>query len=280
MLLLATSDWHIRDRKPRYRKDDFLQAQYNKIEFILSHTKQIGAQLVIAGDIFDKYNISYATVARYIRLFRKYGVCAWACAGQHDQHHHSQDLTGTAYELLMSAGCITAPEYSMDWGGDQKDTDILIAHACVTEKPMEFIEYSVTAAEFMKVTKSRIIITGDYHATHIRKEDDRLLVNPGSIMRAAKNEIDKKPVIFLIDTDSLLVEPIYLPINEDVFDMGAIDSERVRQTRKSDVEASMAAFAELARSYTTAADFAKNLERVSLRCSEPAKDKLKEWCNT
>ena len=59
-----------------------------------------------------------------------------------------------------------------------------------------------------------IILTGDNHQTFDIEIDNKILVNPGSVLRMKSNQDKHKPCVFLYQ-DKL--EKIYLPIEKDVF---------------------------------------------------------------
>jgi len=253
-LAVATSDWHITADRPRNRLPGYQQQQYDKVQWILETTKDLGAVLLNAGDIFDRAREPRSVTNKYMKLFRQYDIEHYACAGQHDQTFQSRNLSDTSIGQLFAAGFIDGdnggisfvmgenPGYGVckfDWGNDklfyEVGMNVVVAHFCVTERPIEFIDYSLTAEEFMKKAKARIMVTGDYHTAHTLKKDGRLLVNPGSIMRNASDTIQKKPSVYLIDLDTAeVVDQLEIPIlpASEVFNMDQIDREKKHRVEK------------------------------------------------
>jgi len=243
---LATSDWHLTSRKPVFRKENWQECQAEKVLQVLDLCVDTGAVLYNAGDLFDVAKDPRRFVNKYLRIFRNHAAFHMVCAGQHDQQNQSSDLQDTNFGTLLAAGVIhrigEENVYSADWGDEKMfttDSDILLAHACVTPREVAFISYSITAAEFLKKTKARTIITGDYHVPHTRKDGDRLLVNPGTITRNKADMLDFKPRVYLIDLDTNeIVDEIFLKVlpADEVFDLEAIEKSKKILDHKEEME--------------------------------------------
>lgn len=273
-LAIATSDWHITAERPRSRLKGYQEQQYNKVEFILELARKNNAVLLNAGDIFDRPREPRSLVAKYLKLFSKYLDDMYphcACAGQHDQSFQSMNLSDTSIGLLYAADflatvdsnfwhvmqegplddheeLVTQDIHCKDWGDESMFdvTGTLVAHFCVTEKPIDFIDYSLTATEFLEKTKARTVVTGDYHKTHTKKIGDRLLINPGSIMRNASDTISREPSVFLVDIEhNEIVDQISIPVKppEEVFDMKVIEQAQERKQNKQTLSEQFEAYA-------------------------------------
>jgi len=227
--IVCTADWHININTPVSRLPGYQQQQFDKIAWVLEYCQQSKSDLYIAGDLFEKAREPRRLLNIYLKLFADHSnVNIYACAGQHDQLWHARDLADTNIQILFASGMVN--HIGSDWGADlleHKDEGILLAHYCVTDKPNKFIEYSVTANAFMNMVANRIVITGDYHIAHYLKIGDRLLLNPGSIMREASDTINRKPSIYLLDITNLDFEKIYIPVQPAniVFDMALIQNK-------------------------------------------------------
>jgi len=57
------------------------------------------------------------------------------------------------------------------------------------------------------------------------------LVNPGSLMRSSADQIDHKPRVYLWWAENNQVEPVYLPVEQDVIDRTHIESQEVKDRR-------------------------------------------------
>jgi len=187
------------------------------------------------------------------------------CAGQHDQINHSLNLKDTSLETLIATGAVlhgTDGITVSDWGQGLSG-DILISHHCVTERPIEFISYSETASEFMESQDFRIAVTGDYHHAHHLKQDNRLLVNPGSIMRSSKDSINKKPVVYVVDLDNAsIIDIVEIPIESDVFLLNEIKREETKKAREKDMARKFDAYIRKVSASAMKPDFPKTLAKV------------------
>ncbi len=275
---IATSDWHLREERPINRKPGFQKQQYEKIMFIMELCSKYDADLYNAGDVFDKPRQSRKFVSKYLRLFKQYPeVLHVACAGQHDQIYHSKNIADTSIELLFASGWLHNPQnpalWAADWGSEMSvSTDRLIAHYCVTERPNEFIEYSLTASQFLAATKARIAVTGDFHDAHYLEEDGRLLVNPGSPMRLGVDSVNKKPSVYLIDTEKAeVIDQIFLPIHpgEEVFDLVGVKRKKESEKLKEEMADRFEDYLKRMSEYKTERpDFHKNLEKLVVATCE------------
>jgi len=60
---ILTSDWHIRDTPPEAWKGDYLKAQSEAVKFVSDLQEEHDCPVLIAGDIFDKWNPSHELVS-------------------------------------------------------------------------------------------------------------------------------------------------------------------------------------------------------------------------
>lgn len=265
-LAICSSDWHLTAAKPVNRKKGYSQQQFEKVSWILDQCIKYKADLYLAGDVFDRAREPRWLVNKYQELFVKKGVTIIACAGQHDQAYHSQDLSDTSINSFYSSGLIHHTAETVDWGATLPAySKILIAHYCVTEKPNPFISYSVTASEFMKKVASELIVTGDYHPAHYLEKDGRLLLNPGSIMRNASDSMSKEPSVYLVDVEEVeLIDTLSIPILRpaDVFDMESIQRHKESKKRKEEMQERFDEYINNAASSKLRPDFPKNVLKV------------------
>lgn len=270
-LAIATSDWHMRETLPANRKPGFTNQQLSKVDFIMSLCQKYDADLYNAGDIYNTARPPRHYTNRVQQVLARYpDVYHLACAGQHDQIYHSRNLADTSIQSLYSSGLIHQVDSdrvrTVDWGGDITfPIDILIAHFCVTEKPIEFIPYSLTAGQFMKKARAQIMVTGDYHVAHYLERNGKLLVNPGSIVRMGIDSIKRKPSVYLIDTvKTQIVDQIFIPIEpaEEVFDIDGVDKQKVKKKRQEELTARFNNYIEKAATKQEQPDFEENLTDV------------------
>jgi DNA repair exonuclease SbcCD nuclease subunit len=76
-----------------------------------------------------------------------------------------------------------------------------------------------------------LILTGHNHKPFWTKEQNRLLVNPGSLMRQNADQIDYRPAVWLWFSFTNTVKPVYLPINEKSVSKRHLESKKDRDDR-------------------------------------------------
>ena len=62
MQIILTADWHIREKPPICRTDDFESALWRKIDFISELSEKYNSPVIIAGDLFHSANVISAPV--------------------------------------------------------------------------------------------------------------------------------------------------------------------------------------------------------------------------
>ena len=102
---LFTSDWHLRDSVPVCRTDDFINVQWEKVEFILQYAKDNDLIILHAGDIFDKAKSSPAVEAKLIHLLETYSIQFCCVAGNHDLLWHNKNQV-CSIDVLRAARLI------------------------------------------------------------------------------------------------------------------------------------------------------------------------------
>lgn len=245
--LILTSDWHITDLAPNRRVDDYVKTQQRKIEFIIELANSKDASILHAGDVFHSKKICCETLQKYIRLFKTTNILG--VFGQHDMRYHSEEqLRNTPLSVLesaevfhtdttedLSADC-TIGIYHCNFGQvipvvpeaekKYRRFNILIYHGllCMYDE----IPGTKDAVEFLKENSDfDLIVTGDSHTTFTATVGNRLIVNPGSLMRMTAAQIQHKPCVFIFDTVTKTLEQIFIPIKsyKEVFDLNDIDRE-------------------------------------------------------
>jgi DNA repair exonuclease SbcCD nuclease subunit len=265
---ILTADWHIRPTVPVCRTDDFIAAMWKKVEFILDLSVRYKVPVLMAGDIGLKSQWPNWLLEEFIRRWRKYPgfpTYIFFIPGQHDLPNHQLDQwRQSAVGVLESAGILTVlgaprdrpemlvPDVMMKLGSifpfpygieiknvDQPDDHerplVAVAHALVTERaPEKFLEeYGACSAMSLLegFLEYDLILTGDNHKPFVVEYEGRLLVNPGSLMRTTADQTDHKPRVYLWYSLENRIEPVYLPIEEDVIDRTHIDLQEAKDER-------------------------------------------------
>lgn len=246
-LIVACGDLHVRESTPTMRteKDFFAAVVEPKLEWIVETSNKYKAPICIAGDIFDQAGVRYFVANRTAQILReaKYGI--YTVPGQHDMNFHSQLLMDTPYQSLMEARVIKDVHGGVRHAFEDKVlisgagfgieprlySDILLAHSCITENnPPFFLEDALSADDYLRLYDQwRIIISGDYHVSHVTRKDNRILVNCGPMFRKDKTQIDVVPKAYLINIDDLSYQALFIPHRpgNEAFDLAKI--ERVKK---------------------------------------------------
>lgn len=90
VIAILTADWHFSEKPPIYRsaEPDWYAAMERPFNEVQDLAKKYVCPILVAGDIFDKWNVSSELLNWFHRGVRK-NVHIFATPGQHDLPHHS-----------------------------------------------------------------------------------------------------------------------------------------------------------------------------------------------
>jgi len=279
--MILTADLHLRRTTPRARTDDFGDAQERKFRFILKQA-QASPPLLVAGDFFHVSKPGEGLLRWVIDLLREYKIVPICVPGQHDLPNHSIEQIGeSGLGVLKSAGVIHILEEFVQpvilatgseiiWGcaygqephpsmnDNQRFNIFLWHHMIINSELWPGQEADKATAILRKYISFDLIVTGDNHQSFVVSPSsdldgrNRLLINPGSMMRQTAAQINHKPCVFKWEKGKL--EQIFLPIEDDVLDLTELEQTKERDSRIS-------AFVErLNTQHEIGLDFQKNLE--------------------
>jgi len=255
--LILTADWHLRDDVPRCRTDDFQTAQRHKIRCIRDLQAEHGCPVVVAGDVFDRWQgFSGRT---------DHSLISWAIShlpaslyivpGQHDLPYHSHtaysksalavlERAGVAVSLcggrrrferplriLQGAGFgMTPPAPPPAVPGARR---VLVWHTFTWRGRIPWPGCQATAARRLqdKYPQYDLIVTGDNHKPFVSEWKGRLLVNPGSLMRTTADQADHEPRVYLWFAKRNEVKPVFLPVKKGVISREHIQTNQQRSAR-------------------------------------------------
>lgn len=252
---ILCTDLHIREDVPICRTDDYLEAQWTKLQFITDLQKQHDIPVLCAGDVFHKWKISPWLAAESIQRIPGEFVCV---PGQHDLPQHNLDLfekSGLAVleaagvAQVMSGGDIYTFQahsgplvhvHGFPWGTQIEKVqqekgvrNVCLAHyfVYVGDKPWPGCE-SPTAPKFMrKFPGYDLIVTGDNHQRFDKVMHGQAMVNAGSMMRMTADQDSHEPCVYLWNAKENLVEKVLLPFAADVVQRTHLDNKAVREDR-------------------------------------------------
>lgn len=265
MRFIACADLHFTDKTPRNRKDNYLDAQLMKFSQILELAENEGVDLLVAGDVFDSTKVPYRITKLIMDLISQYPVQLYMVPGQHDLVYHVDGLDNTPLGILSTMDKVTILGVSKiavtdgksevtiiggGWNQEPKEkADILVTHRMVVHKNPLFPgqeDYSTGAQLMHKYRWASFIVSGDNHQPFsiYKKGDGRTLINCGSLMRKGKDQINHKPCVWMIDTETREHEQIELKVHpyRKVFDLNKIKREETQDSIKEQAQLSIEKF--------------------------------------
>jgi DNA repair exonuclease SbcCD nuclease subunit len=246
MKLKLIGDLHIRASNPLYRIDNYFEAIWTKLTYIIDYEKNV--PILQPGDFFDSPLQPNSVLSWCIDNLK--GVKIFSVYGQHDLKFRNKG--NTALDVLISSGTVIVDDsyvkldnktflYFCSFGEDIPEitTDgfnILLIHKMVVEdKLWEGQTDYVWANSLLRQHKFDLIVSGDNHKSFFVEHGNRCLINCGSLMRSTRDQINHKPCFVLFDTETRSFEINKIPIEpaEKVFDMLRIKEEMERNDRLS-----------------------------------------------
>jgi len=247
MRLLCTGDWHITNKTPKNRIDNYPQTILTKLKYILDYAAENKIFYILQpGDFFDSVKVPHSTVASIAKLLAQYeDTHLIACFGQHDLQFHNAENPNTPLNVLLKAGLVfTAPlmlpighrhyVHFAGWGNDipeptEDGYNILLTHRMVIHenKLWEAQTGYEESHTLLKSTKFDLITCGDNHTGFVHTHDDRILTNCGSLMRSSTSQSSHTPFFVVVNTDTNLYHVEYIPVEDinDVMDFSQKEKE-------------------------------------------------------
>jgi predicted phosphodiesterase len=245
--LILCSDIHLREDKPVCRTDDFVNVtQWRKLDFISELQKKYNCPVLHAGDLYNSWKISTLLAKKTVQhIPNKF----YTIYGQHDLPQHNLDLTEKCgIDLLAEVNKLTILP-GIHWGQKPDYSDnVEGTFSFIIKNPYRRIlvwhKFNYTGKEpwpdcvepkASKLLKQypdyQLIITGDNHMPFVEEYESRLLVNPGSLSRQKADQINHRPRVYLYNAESNTVEPVYIPIEENVISRDHLVKEEQRNER-------------------------------------------------
>lgn len=240
-IAVLTADIHARNTVPRCRVDDFVAAQRRKLEYIRANVPK-GCLWLDAGDLFHTWRSQPETEIMLLEIL--YGITFISIPGNHEiPYHNINRLDSSSFSVLCAAGIIdycspcTVPVDAPPgfWGAMELKTGglkIVILHGMVwpDRPPMAAMEGMSAADVLAMYPDADIILSGHNHETFVVEADNRKLVNPGSLMRAAIDQTQHRPCFFILYSDGSIQQE-FIPCDADVFAAEAYEKAGAREDR-------------------------------------------------
>jgi len=247
---LVVGDCHFCDYVPVKRIDNFLEAQFIKIEKIKSIAGERNCDaIILLGDVFDKARPEIWLVNKVMDRFRDSPCVVMSVTGNHDLQGCRDGVPGTALGNMFTAGVfkrmdgdsellgipIRTINHTREHKASLYATDtprIIFTHNMVTPQVAPFEHVFVD--DVLAAAKDCFIFAGDFHPP-FEKHDNVTkshIINPGVLTRTsiAEKDIDPSVIYFEATPEDLVVyhEKISLgcPKGELIFDIASHEATK------------------------------------------------------
>lgn len=234
---ILCTDFHLQEGQPVCRLDNFPKAIWRKLDYISELQKKYDCPVLHAGDLFDHWKPSPNLLRETILHLPKQFCTIY---GQHDMPQHNLKLVDKCgVNVLEADGTLTVLP-GAHWGQHPKESSIIIQNRNILvwhkmnyrgAKPYPGCKDLSARALLKKYSQYDLIVTGDNHKTFIERDEDRILVNPGSLMRMDADQEEHRPCIILWYPKDNSIAMHYLPVEENVISREHIDLKKKRDKR-------------------------------------------------
>ncbi len=285
MKLICAGDLHLRNSSPRFRIDNFIEAQFTKLKYMIKVTENEKGLLLLPGDVFNSPSASHGFVkeimAIFFELFFKKLHPPFVVYGQHDLLFRNKD--NCPLSVLIQSGAVRLAN-DIPWEIDNdpnihiygasfdepipiiqnKDKfNIILVHTMVTNDGPQWPGHEgyIDARNFLNRHDFDLVVSGDNHkgfVSSMKRKDEKILVNCGSMMRTKSDQMEHNPFIVIVDKNNnkMHIESLPTTSSEDVFDLAAIEREK---TKKDSLQPLVAG---LKKDRTLTIDFLSNMKET------------------
>jgi len=259
MRFLITGDWHLTDKKPENRIDNYVESCFRKLRFIFNIARENKVSTILQpGDFTDSPFMSYTLLIRSINFLNEYSdIDVFSCFGQHDLRYRTKE---NCVLSAIAAACknvhLPDPRVRFETFRDDnifiyqssyneiipevisEEFNILVLHKMIIQdKLWEGQTECTPSLNFLRTNKFDLIVSGDNHQGFITdsKVLKKQLCNCGSLLRSKTDQIDHQPFIVLYDTETMEYKKILIPIEpvEKVFNLEKVTKEKEKNENLS-----------------------------------------------
>lgn len=251
---ILCGDLHLREDQPVCRLDEYWEAQARKIAWLADLQRKHGCPILDSGDLFHKWKPSPFLLQWAIKNLPDHII---SVPGNHDLPAHNLDLYDKCGLGVLEAAKkveVHREPYLLNrivdvtpfaWGEELHDNlpnhfpQVAVCHLMtyVGRTPFPGCKDPGAPSLLRKLSGYDLILTGHNHRPFVIEDEGRVLVNPGSLMRATADQADHEPRVYLAYIDQrknrITVEPVFVPIEKDVVSRDHLDSVEARDERIS-----------------------------------------------
>lgn len=290
MRMAISADLHLREDRPRCRKDeDWNKTQEKALNQLCRFCVKNNCDLFLVGDIFHSA-LEFRMVVYIQKVavkLSKFGLHLYYLWGNHDcLYHRGINFHKSAIGLLEnSINCFPIKDYFENKNiscsaanfdeEDNKDAEYVFKHVlCFPDmKSLPPNVDALTAKDLLsEFPNAKFIFTGDMHKNFHYEKNGRHVVNPGCMLRQAVDFKNYQPGFYFIDTDKNIVD-FQLIIDDEKF---VDDSYILREKEK---EERIQAFADkIGEVESVSLDYIENVKSAMMtsKLSEELKETINE----
>lgn len=293
--LLFTADIHLRSSNPKCRTDDFISAQWDKIQQVIDLCRSKRAIWIDAGDLFHNARPSLSLISDSLNILSECEI--YTIPGNHDlPAHNIKLLNDSAIGVLHNAGIvhflseqptefivnkIKIHVYGCPYGAEiptpiKKSSttlkNVLVMHEMFYESRKDVIPNApgqLAARMLKKYEVFDLMVTGHNHRSFQRENGQRHFVNVGCLTRQAADYDNHSPRVLLYNGND--IEFISLKYAKNV-----ISREHIEISQKKEEEIS-AFVQQLQHIEDIALSFEHNVETVIKNTKPDQKTTEKIW---
>lgn len=272
---IFTGDWHLTESTPICRTDNFWEAQWKKVDFIVGLAKSWECPIFNSGDLYDKWKISPYLISTTLKHLptELLDFTMKVIYGNHDlPQHNYENAKFCGLYTLIEAGAVSLFEggsfgqelnsekahITASSSGRTRRIGLLHEFAYPAKEGLPWPGCTArTAEEILDAYPGfDVIVTGDNHTGfYVTDKDGRILVNPGCITRQTADHLSYEPRVYAYFADTNTVEAVVIPIEKGVISNEHLTKIEERNTR---IEAFIS---KLSDEWQVAISFEDNLER-------------------
>lgn len=250
---IVLSDLHIVSNNPICRKDNLVDVQWGKLEWVFNWAAENNCNILMPGDIHAHSN-SYYVLNNLISILKKYKdiVDVYCVFGQHDMKY--RNTTDTNLQILINSGLIkhcSNDPYVIEsgishriWGADWQDSipipvnnyvvNILVIHSSISPAALFKGQNYIDAKSFLQQNKKfNLIACGDVHRKFSLEKEGRLILNSGPLLRreADQYNFENNPGFWFIDLIDMTFKFIEIPCSkaEDCLKKDHIERKKIKK---------------------------------------------------
>lgn len=242
MKFLVSSDWHLRDDKPRCRIDEnWMETQEQALTWLVELMNEQECSMIVAGDLLDSGSNSQALENMIIRVLKKANYPIYTIPGNHDLHYHSiNHLYKSTYWVLHQANVIvdiasnpidgiTAVPYGVEIPNKE---DTLVCHRLVfPSTPPSYLINAYSAQEMLTKYDYDVILSGDNHQSFYYEQDGKILINSGGLLVQSADKKFSPPKVYMYDDYNKNITEFEVPHNSDMVVQKYLLDEKEREIR-------------------------------------------------